>query len=102
MTDEDQEHHIMLGEAAMSLIFSREVINPSALLQKLQAMAGDEEDDERLMQIWQARNWLLKQKCSQNISPHQGWLTSSDSHNDPESRGADIRLRPSQSDEAEN
>lgn len=102
ITDEDQEHHIMLGEAAMSLIFSREEISPAALLQQLQAMAGEEDDDDRLLQIWQARTWLLRQKCTQKVPHDPHWLTSSDSHNDPESRGAEIRLRPAQSDEVEN
>ncbi|MEN4928562.1 hypothetical protein ABEI22_05580 [Erwinia billingiae] len=101
ITDEDQEHHVMLGEAAMSLIFSRQEISPAALLHQLQVMAVDEDDDDRLLQIAQTRKWLVTQKNHHAGTPSKNAVTASDSQNDPESRGADNRPRSSQSDEAE-
>lgn len=92
-SDEDSRDHIMIGEAAMHLIFNREEISLSALINQLQSMAVGEEDDERLLKIWEARKWLLEyRKGSSATERGQNWLASLDRQPDASAKEADIRL----------
>lgn len=100
ITDEDQGHHVMLGEAAMRLVFSRQEITPAALLQQLLQMAVDEDDAGRLLQIEQARKWLVTHNNHHAGTHANNAVTASDSQNDPESRGATSRQGSSPSDDA--
>jgi len=93
ISDEDELHHVMIGEAAMNLIFSREEVSTGSLINQLQSMARLEEDDDRLLKIWAARKWLLQHKQGSTDAykkPH--WLTAGTEHADPGNREADIRL----------
>lgn len=93
ISDEDELHHVMIGEAAMNLIFSREEVSTGSLINQLQSMARLEEDDDRLLKIWAARKWLLEHKQGSTAAykkPH--WLTAETEHADASNREADIRL----------
>ena len=95
ISEEDESLHIMIGEAAMNVVFSREEISLGSLLNQLQAMAVNEEDDERLLSIWKARKWLLEYKQVTNpLSSTSSWLSSSRPQQDPDAKESDIRFRP--------
>lgn len=93
ITDEDDKQHVVIGEAAMNLIFSREEVSLGSLINQLQAMAGAEKDDDRLQNISEARKWLLGYKKG-SIAPPSGnqWLSSAGQHSDPTSKDSDITL----------
>lgn len=103
ISDEDELHHVMIGEAAMNLIFSREEVSTGSLINQLQHMARLEEDDDRLLKIWAARKWLLEHKQgSAAVYKKPNWLTAETEHAQPGNREAEIRLhRFSDSEKAE-
>lgn len=97
ISEEDELLHIMIGEAAMNVVFSREEISLGNLLNQLQAMASSEEDDERLLCIWKARKWLLEYKQVTNpLTATDSWLSSFTPQQDPDAKESDIRFRPTQ------
>ncbi|MFU9135887.1 hypothetical protein [Erwinia tasmaniensis] len=49
-----------MGEAAISLLSMKVEINMAALLGRLAEMGENEEDDERLLEIWATRRWLQR------------------------------------------
>ena len=55
---DEEKGHVIIGEAAVNLIFNREEISLGALLSELQGMAENEPSDERLIAISAARSWL--------------------------------------------
>lgn len=55
---DEEKGHVIIGEAAVNLIFNREEISLGALLTELQGMAENEPSDERLIAISAARSWL--------------------------------------------
>lgn len=55
---DEEKGHVIIGEAAVSLIFNREEITLGTLLTELQVMAENEPSDERLIAISAARSWL--------------------------------------------
>ncbi|WP_158780682.1 hypothetical protein [Pantoea sp. BAV 3049] len=91
-SDEDDTNHVMIGEAAINLIINREEISPGSLINQLQIMASNEENDDRLLKIWEARKWLLDFRKG-NVSSAQGqhWLASLERQPDVRSKEADIR-----------
>jgi len=93
ISDEDERQHVIIGEAAMNLIFSREEISLGSLINQLQSMASVEEDDDRLLKIWEARKWLLEYKKG-SIVPGSGhhWLSSPGYQNEPVSNESDIHM----------
>lgn len=100
ISEEDELLHIMIGEAAMNVVFSREEISLGTLLNQLQAMASDEEDDDRLLSIWKARKWLLEYKQVTNpLTSTSNWLFSSRPQPDPQAKESDIRLSSAQGSE---
>jgi hypothetical protein len=75
ISNEDETHELMIGEAAVSLLFNRKDITTTALLDELNVMGDVEEDDDRLLAIWSARRWLLsRRKSSYPDNNHQDWL----------------------------
>lgn len=93
ISDEDELHHVMIGEAAMNLIFSREEVSTGSLINQLQNMARLEEDDDRLLKIWAARKWLLQHKQAGDYAGHtRSWMTTEGEHPAPGGSEADIRL----------
>lgn len=75
ISNEDETHELMIGEAAVSLLFNRKDITTTALLDELNVMGNVEEDDDRLLAIWSARRWLLsRRKSSYPDNNHQDWL----------------------------
>jgi len=50
--------HIILGEAAVNLAFEEQEITLASLIRQLSEMAENEQNDERVAQIADARNWL--------------------------------------------
>lgn len=93
ISDEDERQHVIIGEAAMNLIFSREEISLGSLINQLQSMASVEEDDDRLLKIWEARKWLLEYKKGSTValSGHH-WLSSPGCQHDPVSNVSDIHM----------
>lgn len=91
--DKDEKQHVVIGEAAMNIIFSREEVSLGSLINQLQSMASVEEDDDRLLKIWEARKWLLAFKKG-SIAPVAGnqWLSSPTHSGDPISKESDIHL----------
>lgn len=76
-SDADGRDHVMIGEAVIHLIYNREEVSLSALINQLQSMAVDEDDDERLLKIWQARKWLLEHRPGSSAAERgQYWLAS--------------------------
>ncbi|MTD26199.1 hypothetical protein [Erwinia sorbitola] len=93
ISDEDENQHVIIGEAAMNLIFSREEISLGSLINQLQSMASAEEDDDRLLKIWEARRWLLEYKKGSLALPADNlWLSSPGHHSDPVSKESDINM----------
>lgn len=102
ISNEDETHELMIGEAAVSLLFNRKDITIPALLDELNMMGNVEEDDDRLLAIWSARRWLLgRRKSSYPDNNHQDWLSSAmghaDTHRPP--REESIRLTQHQDEE---
>lgn len=91
--DKDEKQQVVIGEAAMNIIFSREEVSLGSLINQLQSMAGLEEDDDRLLKLWEARKWLLAFKKGSITPPaaHQ-WLSSPPCSGDAVSRESDIHL----------
>lgn len=78
VSHEEETHEFMIGEAAVSLLFSRKDITIPALLDELNMMGNVEEDDDRLLAIWSARRWLLSRRKSSYPDTHyQDWLATS-------------------------
>lgn len=50
--------HMILGEAAINLVFERQDITLVALIRQLGEMAENESNDDRVVQIAEARSWL--------------------------------------------
>jgi hypothetical protein len=93
ISDEDEKQHVVIGEAAMNLIFNREEISLGALINQLQSMASAEQDDDRLLKIWEARKWLLEFKKGALTAPSGNhWLASPDNQSDPASKESDIHM----------
>ncbi|MFV9670993.1 hypothetical protein [Pantoea sp. ARC607] len=55
---EKQVGHIILGEATINLAFEEQEITLASLIRQLGVMAENEQSDERVAQIADARNWL--------------------------------------------
>lgn len=55
---DEEKGHVIIGEAAVNLIFNREEISLETLLNELKVMAENEPSDERVIAISAARNWL--------------------------------------------
>ncbi|MBD8165237.1 hypothetical protein [Erwinia persicina] len=93
ISDEDEKQHVVIGEAAMNLIFSREEVSLGSLINQLQSMARTEDDEDRLLKIDEARTWLLEYKKGRTTAPAGNhWLASSGHQNDPVSKESDITM----------
>lgn len=56
---EEETGNVIVGEAAIHLIFNSEEVTLRSLIETLREMAESEADDLRVMQIYQARKWLM-------------------------------------------
>lgn len=99
MSDSDDYNkiHILLGEATMSLIDSRKEVSSETLSIQLKQMAAEENDDQRVIEIWKARKWLL-QHSVQNMAGRHGGYASPGRWLENHSRLQDFYHLPSSND----
>ncbi len=60
LTKDDRKGHVIIGEAALYLALAEKEINVLSLIAELGHFAANVSCDERLRDIFEARNWLKK------------------------------------------
>ncbi|MEM6158982.1 hypothetical protein AAH446_00245 [Erwinia sp. P6884] len=71
---QENNQQVMIGEATLNLIFSHQDITLLSLIEQLHTMADDEQDDDRLLGIWQARKWLQTFSKGWHSDSRPDWL----------------------------
>lgn len=74
ITEDDKKQQVMIGEATFNLIFNHQDVTPLSLVEQLYAMADREQDDDRLLSIWQARKWLQIFNKGERSGRRPDWL----------------------------
>ena len=96
------KEHVILGEAALNLVFGNEEVTTGALIRQLDAMAVEETDEGRLAAINAASRWLADFRQPGRLSqPGSLWLAPLRGSNEaqgPDSAEDIILLRPSGDD----
>ncbi|KQN55665.1 hypothetical protein GKQ23_12120 [Erwinia sp. E602] len=69
---DEETGNVVVGEAAIHLIFNSEEVTLRSLIDTLREMAESEADDLRVMQIYKARKWLmgLREPATSLSLPH--------------------------------
>ncbi|MGP2445860.1 hypothetical protein [Pantoea ananatis] len=71
---DDEQAHLIIGEAALQLALADREINIASLMNELRHMATDDCSDDRLSQISEARAWLRTFITPDNVMPSVPYL----------------------------
>ncbi len=88
----EDKQHVILGEAAINLIFKQEEVTVMTLIRELNAMAENEPEDDRLITIHAARGWLRDFRRPGSLSEHGATSFTPSAFSDNAARNESIIL----------